>query len=317
MFNDTEYSLKIGISSCLLGEPVRYDGGHKRSDFCSKTLSQHAQYISFCPEMAAGMPAPRPSIRLLKRNDQIIATTRDDHDVSQTIIAAGNKQLHQLEQLSGYIFCAKSPSCGMANVPLFDEKTNNSSKTGVGLFAQQVMKKYPLLPVEENGRLNDMPLRENFITRVYAYKRWQTLQYRGLTPKSLLDFHSSYKYQLMANHPVSYKQLGALLADLSQDFDRKAEHYITGFMAALKKQASRKNHCNVLQHLQGYFKNQLSQRQRGELVTLIDEYRLGLTPLMAPLTMIRHYLAEHPDAYIEKQHYLQPYPAAFKLRYGL
>mgnify|MGYP000170951804 CR=1 FL=1 len=317
MFYDTAHPLKIGISSCLLGQPVRYDGGHKRSDFCSKTLSQHAQYISFCPEMAAGMPAPRPSIRLLKRSGQIIATTRDDDDVSEAIIAAGEKQLTQLDQLSAYIFCAKSPSCGMSHVPLFDEATSNSSKSGIGLFAQQVMEKYPLLPIEENGRLNDMPLRENFITRVYAYKRWQILQAEGLTPRALLEFHSRYKYQLMANHPVSYKQLGALLANLSDDFDNKCQQYITLFMTALKKQASRKNHCNVLQHLQGYFKKKLSQRQRGELATLIDDYRLGLTPLMAPMTMIRHYLAEHPDSYIEKQHYLQPYPAAFKLRYGL
>ena len=317
MFDDPNHPLKIGISSCLLGQPVRYDGGHKRSDFCSKTLSEHAEYISFCPEMAAGMPAPRPSIRLLKRDEKIIATTRDDHDVSVDIMSAGERQLSQLSQISAYIFCAKSPSCGVFHVPVFDEATNNSSKTGVGLFAQQVMAKYPLLPVEENGRLNDMPLRENFITRVYAYKRWQLLQTQGLTPKSLLEFHSCYKYQLMANHPVSYKKLGLLLANLADDFDSKAAHYITLFMSALKKQASRKNHCNVLQHLQGYFKKHLSSRQRKDLALLINDYRLGLTPLMAPMTMIRHYLAEHPDAYIEKQHYLQPYPAAFKLRYGL
>ena len=316
MFDDQKKPLTIGISSCLLGQPVRYDGGHKRSDFCSKTLSEYAQYIPFCPEMAAGMPAPRPSIRLLKRSHHIIASTRDGHDVSAVIIKAGAQQLDQLDQLTAYIFCTKSPSCGMSHVPLFDEARNNSNNTGIGLFAQQVMDKYPLLPVEENGRLNDMPLRENFITRIYAYQRWQTLKSEGLNPKSLIEFHSRYKYQLMASHPVSYKQLGGLLANLSENFDSKAEQYISQFMTALKKQASRNNHCNVLQHLQGYFKKKLSPRQREELTSLIHDYRLGLTSLMAPMTILRHYLAEYPDAYLQKQYYFQPYPAAFKLRLG-
>jgi uncharacterized protein YbgA (DUF1722 family) len=205
----------------------------------------------------------------------------------------------------------------MERVKVYKGDTKMSEGIGVGIYAEQFKQHQPLLPLEENGRLNDVLLRENFVTRVYAFAHWQSIENSGLTAGKLIEFHSVYKYLVMAHSPSAYKDLGNLLSNLKEDLDSKAECYIYAFMKALSKPVSRKAHSNVLMHLQGYFKTKLSSAQRQEFSRVIEDYRNGHLPLLAPLTLIRHFLAEHPDDYVAKQRYLHPFPDELNLRYGI
>ncbi len=311
----------IGISSCLLGQNVRFDGGHKRSGFCTKVLADHVEYVPVCPEMGIGMGTPRPSMRLVKKpvgDDQIAirAITSEGDDVTDQLTEFAEKTTDTLGHLSGYVVCAKSPSCGMERVKVYAEN-GYGSKEGVGLYTQKLMEKYPNLPVEEQGRLNDTLLKENFLTRVYTYRDWKDLLSSGLTKQSLIDFHSGQKYLLMAHNPMIYKACGRLLANLKGDLEPVASEYISLLMRGLSKPATRKTHASVLQHLQGYFKKQLTNKQRKELTQTIDAYRKGTLPLMAPLTLIKHYQNEFESDYLAKQSYLSPHPDELSLRYAI
>lgn len=308
--------IQVGISACLLGQQVRYDGGHKRSAFCTDLLQPHVNYVPVCPEMGIGLGTPRPSIRLELAQGKITARSSDGRDLTAQLEAFSDHSAQQLDYLSGYIFCAKSPSCGVERVKIY-RSNQHSLFDGSGIYAQKIMQHYPAMPVEENGRLNDQQLRENFITRLYAYHNWLQLKQQGIDAAALIDFHSSYKYLLMAHHPQSYRELGKLLANLSGNLDAIIQDYEIRFMQALKHIATRRNHCNTLQHIHGYFKHKMSTPQRTELVKLIDNYRLGILPILAPLTLIQHYLKEHPNDYIARQHYLNPHPPELALRYGL
>lgn len=319
--NFTKDDIKIGISACLIGEKVRFDASNKPSSFCINDLGQHVSYQAFCPEVAIGLPIPRKTIRQIKDGDLIkVARPDGSGEVGDALRAYGKKVASMTKNLSGYIFCAKSPSCGMERVKVYDVNGNPQVAGGIGVFAEEIMKANPLLPCEENGRLNDAILRENFVARVYAYRDWQALveqhQARGLTKGALMEFHSRYKYTVMSHDLVAYKKLGQLLASADIDVDTMAHDYIHGLMAALKVKATRKKHANTLAHIQGYFSQHLSKIQRAELTSQIDAYRKGLMPLMVPITLVNHYLLEFPKAYLAKQAYLNPYPEQLKLRYG-
>nr|WP_252730806.1 DUF523 and DUF1722 domain-containing protein [Colwellia sp. E2M01] len=309
--------MKIGVSACLIGEKVRYDGGSKTSDFCNLELANHVVFKSFCPEVAIGLPIPRPTIRQIKKNDMITVARPDGSgDVTEALQAYGKKVASMTKDLSGYIFCAKSPSCGMERVKVFNPEGNALPSKGVGLFAQEIMAANPLLPCEENGRLIDPILRENFVARVYAYKHWQTVEASGLTKHKLTTFHSQYKYTVMSHDLVAYKNLGQLLARADLPLADMAQQYIAGLMAALTIIATRKKHANTLAHIQGYFSKHLQSDERQELCKQIDSYREGLIPLFVPLTLINHYLLRYPKEYLTKQAYLSPYPDELKLRYA-
>jgi uncharacterized protein YbgA (DUF1722 family)/uncharacterized protein YbbK (DUF523 family) len=309
--------LHIGISACLIGEKVRFDASNKPSNFCIHELGQHVTYQSFCPEVAVGLPIPRPTIRQIKQGDLIRVSRPDGSgDVTDALKAYGQKVAKLTKHLSGYVFCAKSPSCGMERVKIYSPEGNALPSLGVGAFAQEIMNANPLLPCEENGRLNDPVLRENFVARVYAYKHWQNLEASGLTKHKLTTFHSQYKYTVMSHDLVAYKNLGQLLARADLPLDEMAAQYISGLMAALKIKATRKKHANTLAHIQGYFSKHLQANERAELCEQIEAYRKGLVPLMAPLTLIKHYLMRHPKDYLAKQAYLSPYPDELKLRYA-
>ncbi|GIU23674.1 hypothetical protein TUM4644_17440 [Shewanella colwelliana] len=312
-----EKKLKIGISACVMGEPVRYDRGHKKSNFCVEQLGEFAQFKPVCPEMAIGLPVPRPTIRQIIK-DNIITVSRPDGsgDVTEQLKAFGQQAASQYDQLAGFVFCAKSPSCGMERVKVYHHHGKGSESTGVGVFAEQVMKANPLLPCEENGRLNDPIIKENFITRIFTYQKWLDLKADGLTKHKLIAFHSAHKYLVMSHHVESYRALGRLLAQADVDLDELADSYIAGLMEALKHKASRRSHTNTLQHLQGYFKRQLDEVKRKELTDEIAAYRQGLSPLLVPLTLIKHYLIEFPNAYLQDQVYLNPHPKELRLRYG-
>ena len=309
--------LQIGISACLVGEKVRFDASNKPSNFCINELGQHVTYKTFCPEVAIGLPIPRPTIRQIKHNDLIHVSQRDGSgDVTEALQAYGQKIAKMTKHLSGYVFCAKSPSCGMERVKVYSPEGNSLKSDGIGLFAKEIMAANPLLPCEENGRLNDPLIRENYVARVYAYKHWQDVEASGLTKHKLTSFHSQYKYTVMSHDLVAYKNLGQLLARADLPLEQMASEYILGLMTALKIKATRKKHANTLAHIQGYFSKHLQANERQELCEQIDAYREGLIPLMAPLTLINHYLLQYPKEYLTRQSYLSPYPNELKLRYA-
>lgn len=309
--------LTVGISACLLGDEVRFDGGHKRSAFCDDELARHVEFVRFCPEVGIGLPIPRPTIRLERHADQVHAVIpKTGADVTRDLSDFADKIQTKTRQLSGYVLCAKSPSCGMERVKLYDPETGHAKKEAMGIFAARLRKLNPALPLEEDGRLNDPHLRENFILRVWVYGHWQALP-QPLTKKALLDFHTRCKLLLLAHNQPAYRALGKRLGEAENIDDEFAQQYIIDVMQALSEPASKRNHTNTLQHIQGYFKGQLSAQQKQELSEMILQYHDGILPIMAPLTLIRHYLREFPNDYLAKQWYIQPYPEDLKLRYGL
>ncbi|TYK66208.1 YbgA family protein [Colwellia echini] len=310
-------NLKIGVSACLIGEKVRFDASNKPSNFCINDLGKYVVYKAFCPEVAIGLPIPRPTIRQIKK-DEMITVSRPDGsgDVTEALQEYGKKVASITKDLSGYVFCAKSPSCGMERVKIYSPEGNALPAKGIGVFANEIMLANPLLPCEENGRLNDPLIRENFVARVYAYKHWQIIEASGLTKHKLTTFHSHYKYTVMSHDLVAYKALGQLLARTDLPLAELAAQYISGLMAALSIVATRKKHANTLAHIQGYFSKHLQSDERQELCKQIDSYREGTIPLFVPLTLINHYLLRYPKEYLTKQAYLSPYPDELKLRYS-
>lgn len=309
----------IGISGCLTGSTVRFDGGHKRMGFVMDDLASWVTFKPICPEMAIGLPVPRPALRLVQLDSDNIRmrfTHAPHDDVTERMNDFTASYLPKIGDMTGFIVCAKSPSCGMERVRLYDEKGNRGRKEGVGLFTQALLEAYPWLPVEEDGRLNDPMLRENFVERIFALHALNTLRKSGLTRRKLLDFHSRYKLQLLSHSQAGQREIGQFVASLHEWEDLEAFFvaYREKLMMLLKKTASRKNHTNVLMHIQGYFSNQLNTRQRGELREVILHYRAGLLPILAPITLLKHYLAEYPDDYLLTQNYFDPYPKDLGLR---
>ncbi|MFY0729311.1 YbgA family protein [Pseudomonas sp. NFX15] len=311
---------KIAISACLLGHDVRYDGGHKESRLCSRTLADYFDFVPVCPEVAIGLGIPRQPIRLVGNAEkpQALGTRDLTLDVTQPLAAYGQKMAAELGDICGYIFMHKSPSCGLERVKVYHANGAPIDAGGRGIYAQAFCLQQPDLPVEEDGRLNDPVLRENFLTRVFAYSAWQQLRHTGLTRRSLTDFHSRYKYLLMAHNPVQYKTLGHLLGNMAHtDPQEIGPRYFSELMATLKKCATRRTHSNVLQHLCGYLKQAISHEDKQEVQQVISQYRLGIVPLVVPLTLLKHHFRQHPDPYIAQQVYLQPHPENLSLRNAL
>jgi len=309
--------IKVGISSCLLGNEVRFDGGHKHSRLCTDSLSRYFEFVAECPEVGVGMTIPRRPIRLIGdvNAPRSVYVHDNNTDFTDKIIEFGKQKAKQYSDLCGYIFMKNSPSCGVFRVKVYQENGYPAAEPGQGLYAKEIIDAHPLLPVEESGRLSDAFLRENFITRVFAYHNWQQLQLSGLTYQAIIDFHSSYKYVLMAHSPARYTELGRLLADAgNHDIEQLAQRYFEALMTELKRLASRKTHTNVLMHLQGYLKKVLSAAEKQELANIIEQYRTAQVPLIVPMTLLKHHFNNHPDPYIAKQAYLQPYPEALSLR---
>ncbi len=308
---------KLGISACLLGAEVRFNGGHKESHLCTGALTEYFEFVPACPEVAIGMGIPREPIRLVgdAENPQALGSVNRELNVTQALADYGVQMATELDDISGYIFMQKSPSCGLERVKVYRENGAPVDGGGRGIYAQAFCARHPNLPVEEDGRLNDPVLRENFITRVFAYAAWHELLKAGLTRRSLTEFHSRYKYQLMANDPVQYKALGKLLGDMGRsDPNDIAAQYFSDLMSALKKCATRRTHTNVLQHLTGYLKQTISAADKQEIQQLITQYHQGIVPLIVPLTLLKHHFRQHPDPYVALQVYMQPHPENLSLR---
>ncbi len=312
--------IPLGISACLLGAQVRFDGGHKRLTFAVDDLSPWVDFVPVCPEMAIGLPVPRPALRLIKQDDGVHLRFSNgrEGDLTLDMQAFARKQCDALEHLCGYIVCAKSPSCGMERVRVYEPDSNNNRKSGTGLFTAELQRRFPWLPVEEDGRLQDPVLKENFVERIYVLSALNSLFREGLTRGKLIAFHSQYKLTLLAHSQPLYRELGRFVASLDkcQDLDGWFAEYRLRIMSLLAHPATRRNHTNVLMHVQGYFRRQLTSRQRQELAALIDCYRQGTQPLLAPVALLRHYMAEYPDPWLAGQRYFDPYPEALRLRYG-
>lgn len=306
----------IGISSCLMGQEVRYDGSGKRDRWVVDQLGRYVDYRPICPEMAIGLGTPRPPIRLVGTPDEVRVVGVGDPtiDVTQALEEFAFDSAGQLGDISGYLFTSKSPSCGMERVKLYNDK-GHGEKKGVGVYARVLMQCLPHLPCEEDGRLNDPMLRENFVNRVFAYRRWQDLRIAGVTAKGLIDFHARHKYMVMAHSQAAYQRLGRLLSDLKGvDLQPVADAYEAVFMAALKRRAGRKRHVNALQHIQGYLKDRIDGGDKKELADSIEAYRREEVPLVVPIKLLRHYFRRNPDNYIDRQWYLDPYPESLGLR---
>jgi uncharacterized protein YbgA (DUF1722 family)/uncharacterized protein YbbK (DUF523 family) len=308
----------LGISACLLGSQVRFNGGHKRDGFIVGPLAEFFEYVPVCPEVEIGMGVPRPPIRLVGEPlaPRAVGLDDPDLDVSERLVHHAEAKAREFGGLSGYILKKDSPSCGMERVKVYPEQRKGpAERKGRGLFARVLMQALPLLPVEEEGRLHDPVLRENFVNRVYVYRRWQRLRGEGLTAAALLDFHTAHKYLVMAHSQAAYQRLGRLLSHLSGvDLEAVADAYVAELMPALTRRVNRSRHCNVLQHIMGYLKRHTDPGDKAEMVNAIDAYRRGEVPLVVPITLLRHWFRRHPDPYMAKQVYLAPHPDKLGLR---
>ena len=312
--------IPVGISACLLGESVRFDGGHKRLTFATDELAPYVRYEPICPEMAIGLPTPRPALRLVKKEDEVALcfSKTGGEEITSQMQDFATRKVAGLHHLCGYILCAKSPSCGMERVRIYEPDSNNNRKEGIGIFTQALQREMPWLPMEEDGRLHDDELREKFVSRVYALHEFNQLWKEGLTAHGLMAFHTRYKLLLLAHSQQEYRQLGPFVASMHtfDSLDAYATEYRNRLMHLMSHRASRRNHTNVLMHVQGYFRRQLTSAQRQELASLIDRYRQGLQPLLAPITLIKHYMKEYPHEWLSQQRYFEPWPEALRLRYG-
>jgi uncharacterized protein YbgA (DUF1722 family)/uncharacterized protein YbbK (DUF523 family) len=306
--------VKIGISSCLLGEEVRFDGGHKKNSYITGVLTQHFTFVPFCPEVEAGLGTPREPIRLILENDEVkcVGVKTPEWDVTELLEAVAKPKRDWQRDLCGYILKKDSPSCGMERVKVYSKGAPNRS--GVGLYAQGLIKNYPHLPIEEEGRLEDPHLRENFIQRVYVYSRWKKMQQQGCSLNALQDFHACHKYIFMSHNQQKARELGVLMANHDGlSLDVLAQRYLSAMMSLLKTISTRKNHVNTLQHIQGYLKTHLDNDDKAELSEAIDDYRQGLLPLIVPITLLRHHFRKHPNEYIEHSFYMEPHPGEMML----
>jgi uncharacterized protein YbgA (DUF1722 family)/uncharacterized protein YbbK (DUF523 family) len=308
--------LRLGVSACLLGAKVRFDGGHKRNRYIIDALGQHFEFVPFCPEVAIGMGTPRPSIRLVgdPQVPRAVGSRDPGLDVTDALRDYSIRTARRMDGLCGFVLKKDSPSCGMERVKVYNDK-GMPHPDGQGIFARAVQEANPLLPVEEEGRLNDPTLRENFISRVFVYARWQALCEHGLSKRGLIDFHARHKLLLMAHSPAAYQELGRMLARLDNArLDALAARYIERVMQALKTRASRKRHVNVLQHLLGYLRRHVDAVNRADLVEVIDAYRRGLVPLVVPVTLLQHHFRRSPHPWVSQQVYMNPHPRELMLR---
>lgn len=309
--------IRVGISSCLLGEQVRFDGGHKLDTLITESLGRYFEWVQVCPEMEIGLGTPRESLRLIgdPANPRMVGTkTGTDHtDIMVQWAEKKHVDLARLD-LHAYILKKDSPSCGMERVRVYGE-SGMAQRTGRGIFAAQLLRRFPLLPVEEEGRLHDAGIRENFVERVFAYHRWKEFLTTGPRAKDLVAFHARHKLTLSSHSDQMYRKLGQLVAGAGRRrMDGLLEEYGRLFMEALRARATAAKHANVLFHIMGFLKRAIDSGDKAELVASIENYRMNLVPLVVPLTLLKHHLRRHPVPWVMDQVYLNPYPAELMLR---
>jgi uncharacterized protein YbgA (DUF1722 family)/uncharacterized protein YbbK (DUF523 family) len=313
-----EPTIRLGISTCLLGEKVRYDGGHKRDPFLIDELGRYVQWVPVCPEVEMGLSIPREAMHLVGDPDSPrLVTIKTGVDYTERMLSWASQRLEELarEELHGFVFKSNSPSSGLLRVKVYNDK-GVPQRTGTGLFARAFTRRFPLLPVEEEGRLHDWRLRENFIDRVFAYRRWTYVLGENPTPGGLVEFHTAHKLTLMAHSPKHYQEMGRLVAQAGTlPWDELTEQYGAQLMEGLHEMASAGRHVNVLQHLMGYLKDELTSEDKAELLGLMEDYRRGHVPLIVPVTLLKHHLRRPAvPEWVHNQVYLYPYPKELMLR---
>ena len=309
--------IRIGISTCLLGENVRYDGGHKRDRYVTDTLGQYLDFVPVCPEVECGLPVPREAMRLVGDPDAPrLVTIRSREDHTDRMRTWAEKRLRSLEKedLCGFIFKGGSPSSGMERVKVYDAN-GVPAKKGRGIFARAFMERFPRIPVEEDGRLHDPDLRENFIERIFALERWRGVLAEGRTVGNLVAFHTQNKLLCLSHSEKHFRAMGKLVAGgKSVPPERLYGDYERLLMEALALRATPRKNTNVLQHMMGYFKQDLTPDEKQELLEVIDAYRRELVPLIVPVTLLKHYVRKYDKPYLARQTYLNPHPTALRLR---
>ena len=309
--------IRIGVSTCLLGEAIRYDGGHAYDRYVTETLGQYMEFVPVCPEMEAGFGVPREPVRLV--GDPAaprLIMVKTKKDLTDTMMNWAQRRVRELEKedFCGFIFKSKSPSSGMERVKVYTEK-GMPVKKGIGLFARAFMEHFPLIPVEEEGRLHDPHLRENFIERIFTLNRWRKMLKEKRSTGTLVKFHARHKLLILSHSTKHYREIGKLVAEtkgkkISEIYTR----YEILLMEALVLKATVKKHSNVLHHMMGYFKKQLTSDEKQELIEVINDFYNGLLPLIVPVTLFKHYVRKYGQPYLKDQVYLLPHPMELKLR---
>jgi len=309
--------IKIGISACLLGHAVRYDGGHKLDRYLRDTLGRYVEYVPVCPEFECGLGVPREAMRLEGDPAAPRLITRQTRiDLTDRMVSWARRRVIELdaENLCGFIFKSDSPSSGMERVKVYNDK-GMPFKTGVGIFAKTFMEHFPLLPVEDEGRLHDPQLRENFIERIFTLRRWRETTASENKRRAIMDFHTRHKLLLMSHSPKHYSLMGKIVADQKKEpIGRLLAVYEKALMSALQQKTSPSKNANVLQHMMGYFKKDLSPDEKRELLEVIAQYKQGDLPLIVPVTLIHHYVRKYDQPYLKNQIYLDPHPLELHLR---
>ncbi len=313
-----DQKIKVGISACLLGDKVRFDSGHKHDRYITDTLGRFFAFVPVCPEIEVGMGVPRETVNLqgAAENPRMIGT-KSGKDWTRGMKIFSEKRTAQLEKykMRGYILKKDSPSCGMERVKLYPENGGPPARRGRGLYADALIRRYPLLPVEEEGRLHDIKLRENFIVRVFAYDRLMKLFENGYKRNDAVQFHAAHKYLLLAHSPKHYRELGKLVASI-KDYEPSefADEYKKTFMEALSFRSTPAKNVNVMQHIMGFLKKHLTPEDRKYILDIIEDYRNELVPLIVPITLIKQYIDKYKIEYIRNQYYLNPHPKELMLR---
>jgi uncharacterized protein YbgA (DUF1722 family)/uncharacterized protein YbbK (DUF523 family) len=312
-----EDKIRIGISACLLGREVRYDGSHKLDRFLRDTLGQYVEYVPVCPEVECGLGIPREAMRLVgDPASPRLVTTRTKIDHTERMLTWARSRVRELEEegLCGFIFKSDSPSSGMERVKVYSEE-GMPSKTGVGLFAGTFMEHFPLVPTEEEGRLHDPVLRENFIERIFTLKRWRDIRKGKTDLGKIVSFHTQHKLLILSHSQTHYREMGRLVAQgKGLKTSELLTRYETLLMEALRLKSTHKKNHNVLLHIMGYFKKELSADEKQELLEVFGQYAEGYLPLIVPITLVNHYVRKYKEPYLREQVYLNPHPAALQLR---
>ncbi len=312
-----ESPIKIGISRCLLGEPVRYDGGHQHDRYLTLTLGQFVEYVPVCPEVECGLPIPRESMRLVGDADSprlMTRKTKIDHTDQMHTWAKKQVKALENEDLCGFIFKKNSPSSGLHRVKVYSEK-GIPGKMGIGLWARAFTDHFPRIPVEEDGRLNDPVLRENFIEQIFAMKRWREIIAKRRSVGAIVDFHTRNKLLILSHSPANYRTMGKLVAGgKSMPIAQLYREYEALFIQSLRLKTTIKKNINVMQHMMGYFKKHLDADEKQELLEILERYRKEMVPLIVPVTLFNHYVRKHKQPYLANQTYLNPHPLELKLR---
>lgn len=309
--------IRIGVSTCLMGEPVRYDGGHARDRYVTDTLGRYVEFVPVCPEFEAGLGIPREPMRLVGDPDSPrLMTVNTKRDLTEILVTWAGQRVRELgeKDLCGFIFKSRSPSSGMERVKVYTEG-GTPVKKGVGLFARAFMEQFPFIPVEEEGRLHDPRLRENFIERIFTLQRWRGIEAGSKSMRHLVPFHTTHKLLILSHSPQHYREMGKLVAQAKgKEISQVYRRYASLLMEALRLRATVKKHTNVLQHMMGYFKKQLEADEKQELLEMIRDYHDEHIPLIVPITLFKHYVRKYGQPYLRDQVYLSPHPLELKLR---